>query len=84
MTEIDTAIVEEYKRFEGTADQILTDPALAETFWTLVNKRLRPDERLNAASGGPRLLYLRKKGEAKGGLARKHRSYRGRGPNKPR
>lgn len=79
----DEVVCAEYAAVEETADQIVSDPALAENFCNRVNSQLQKADQFDVASLNKRLLNLRRRGEKKGGLIRKQRNYNGRN-KKPR
>lgn len=70
MVTLDSAIVAEYKSFNVPADQIVADPALAEQFAGIVNRRLPPNQRVDVPTVNKRVLNLRRRGEENGGLPR--------------
>lgn len=76
MTFSDSVIRETYKEFNAslpepvTADDILCDPALEESFWAKAYQKSPIPSDLDRASCNKRLLALRKLGENKGGLPR--------------
>jgi hypothetical protein len=74
----DAAICRIYAGIDETADQIVSDPDVTESFCNQVNSELRSEERFDIASLNKRLLNLRRRGEEKGGLIRKRRGYNGR------
>lgn len=78
----DEVICRKYALVPYTADEIVSDPAIGNEFLGDVNRELPEDEQFDAAGLNKRLLNLRRKGEEKGGLMRKHRKFNGR--NKPR
>lgn len=78
----DQIICREYAKVPDTADEIVSDPALASEFCGKVNTGLPAEWRVDVATCNKRLLNLRRRGEEKGGLIRKHRRFNGR--NKPR
>lgn len=80
MSHLDDAIVEQYVRFDTPADQIVSDPELAEEFRQAVNQELSPEEQVALSDLNRRVLNLRKRGKDKGGLPRLRRSYHGRMP----
>ena len=81
---LDSAIVAEYPTFGVPADQIVSDPSVAEAFWIAVQLRLPATGDVDVVTKNKRLLNLRRRGEDKGGLPRLERGYNGRGPNKPK
>lgn len=81
---LDSVIISEYLRYNVPADQIVADPKLAAEFQDRVNSQLPPEFRVDPATFNKRLLNLRRRGQANGGLARLERGYSGRGSNKPR
>ncbi len=81
---LDSAIIAEYRLYNVPADQILSDPSLAAEFHTRVNRQLPAETHVDRATFNKRLLNLRRRGQANGGLPRLKRVYNGRGRNKPR
>ena len=77
---LDDAICLEYERFAVPADRIVIDPHLAAEFADRVKASLSMDAELDVAAVNHRLIALRKRGEAKGGLPRLERDYRERKP----
>lgn len=75
-------VCEEYAKVEETADVVVSDPDVAQSFCEQVNARLNKDQHFRVAELNKLLLNLRRKGEENGGLIRKRRSFNGR--NKPR
>jgi hypothetical protein len=67
---IDELLVNLYPKFGVPADQIVTSPQLANEFVELVNQQLPESARVDVQACNKRLLNLRKRGEAKGGLPR--------------
>jgi hypothetical protein len=84
MESLDSAIISEYGKFNTPADQLVCDPQVSEAFRKAVNRRLPPDAQVDLPALNKRVLNLRRRGEAKGGLPRLCREYNGRGPNRPR
>ena len=87
---LDSAIIYTYVEFNGdssepvSADAIVSDIDRQDRFWKAVSKRHRSAATLDRRDLNRRLLSLRKRGQAKGGLPRLHRSYGGRSVKKPR
>ena len=79
----DQMVCQAYASVEETADQIVSDPALAERICKEVNSQLPSNQQFDVASLNKRLLNLRRRGEEKGGLIRKQRNFNGRN-KKPR
>jgi Tfp pilus assembly ATPase PilU len=80
----DSVIVAEYTRFRVPADQIVADPALGAQFRDAVNKSLPERSKLDLPSLNKRLLNLRRRGQANGGLPRLERGFNGRSNHRPR
>jgi hypothetical protein len=78
MPSLDTAIIEEYTSFAIPADRIVAEPQVAVRFCEAVNRRLPEELQVDQAMLNKRLLNLRRRGEAKGGLPRLRRAYNGR------
>ncbi|QDT82280.1 hypothetical protein Mal35_57730 [Gimesia maris] len=74
----DKVIIEEYVLFNVPADQIVVDPTLAEAFLQRVNRRLPDESKFTQADLNKRLINLRRRGQANGGLPRLRRNYSGR------
>lgn len=74
----DDVVRREYAAIDETADQIVTDPSLAESFCQQVNAQLAAELQFDIAELNARLLNLRRRGEENGGLVRKQRRFRGR------
>ena len=72
------AIIKVYMRYPQSADPIIQDPELSEKFCDEVNSELDSTERFAVPQLNRVLHNLRKLGEARGGLPRKQRQYRGR------
>jgi hypothetical protein len=72
------AIVKVYMQYPEAADPIIQDPELSERFCKDVNLELDAAERFAIPQLNRVLHNLRKLGEARGGLPRKQRQYRGR------
>jgi len=79
----DAAIRDVYASIPDTADEIVSDPDLSVEFCHQVNELLPSSMHYSIADLNHRLLNLRRRGEDKGGLVRKHRRFGGRG-SKPR
>ena len=75
---LDHAIIDCYKQFDKPADQIVTDPVLANQFYRMVCEKLPATQQLPLAFVNKRLLNLRRRGEDNGGLGRLRRRYDGR------
>ena len=76
---LDDTIRDCYMAFGVAADQIVTDPDVAEQFAGFVNSNLTEGRTaFGVATINRRLLTLRKRGEEKGGLPRLERAYFGR------
>lgn len=73
-----TTILEVYSQYFQAADRIIENPDLAKQFCEGVNSRLAPVEHFEVRDLNHVLHNLRKLGEAKGGLPRKQRQYKGR------
>ena len=63
-------IIEQYAQFNLPADRIIADPATAARFADAVNSSLPQGHRFDIPALNQRLLTLRKRGEARGGLPR--------------
>lgn len=81
---LDSAIVAEYSLYGVPADQIVSNPERAIEFRDRVNRSLTPELQVDQATFNKRLLNLRRRGQANGGLPRLERGFNGRGRNKPR
>ena len=68
----------EYVKFDVPADRIPADPEKAAEFLQRVNRELPQDIHFSLPELNTTLINLRRKGEAKGGLPRLRRTYRGR------
>ena len=77
-TTVDHVIIDTYVRFAVPADRIVADPNMATSFAEEVNSSLPGDVNYTVDKINWRLLALRKRGEAKGGLPRLQRAYYGR------
>jgi hypothetical protein len=75
---LDAAIREEYGEFGVPVDKIVSDPAIAAKFAARIQARLKRRESLDVAAVNWRLMTLRKRGEANGGLPRLEREFNGR------
>jgi hypothetical protein len=75
---IDEAIVSLYPEFDVPVDEILRDPAVTEEFVRQLTARMGLRQKLHIPTVNLRLLTLRKRGEANGGLPRLQRDYNGR------
>ena len=84
MCSLDSAIMEEYTKLEIPANQIVSDQSLASDFCNAVNRHLPEGFEVDQKTVNQRLLNLRRRGEANGGLPRLQRSYSGRGPRQVR
>jgi hypothetical protein len=78
MKVLDRAILDVYSTFPLPPDQIVCAPAASERFASLVNPRLPYGQQVTVEIVSKRLLNLRRKGQDKGGLPRRWRSYYGR------
>jgi len=76
--ELDEAIRDEYRQFNVPVDQVVSNPAISEKFATRVRARLDRRDSLDVAAVNWRLMTLRKRGEANGGLPRLQRAFNGR------
>jgi hypothetical protein len=79
MFSLDSAIIEEYANLHIPADRIVVDPQLAAGFREAVNARLPKELQVDQAVLNKRLLNLRRRGEANGGLPRLQRNHNARG-----
>jgi hypothetical protein len=79
MTSLDSAIIEEYANLGIPADRIVADPHLAATFCDAVNRCLSTEQQVDQTALNKRLLNLRRRGEANGGLPRLQRAHNGGG-----
>lgn len=82
-TDVIAALKTAYIDFDVPADQIVADPALSQEFCRRTNLLL--PEQSHIASGpdfNRKLLNLRRRGEAKGGLPRIRSQFHGRGGSK--
>ena len=70
---VDESIVETYKSFNRSSDQILVDETLSSQFVAEVLRRLLADMQVSLKLVKSRLLTLRRRGEARGGLPRLRR-----------
>ncbi|HEV3258018.1 MAG TPA: hypothetical protein VG013_14130 [Gemmataceae bacterium] len=70
---IDDAVRAAYRQFRTSADEIVVNDAKARTFAEDVNRRLSGDFQLSMQEVRRRLLALRRRGEAHGGLPRLRR-----------
>ena len=75
---LDEAIRQEYRRFNVPVDQIVSDPAIGAEFAAQIQSRLKCRDPLDIAVVNWRLMTLRKRGEANGGLPRLERAFNGR------
>ena len=75
---VDEIIRAKYQEFATPVDPILADANLAEEFAGMVNAELPADEQVEVKWLNWRLMTLRKRGEAKGGLPRLQYAYHGR------
>ncbi len=78
MNTLDRVILEQYVLFDTPADQIVSDPNVSAVFRDAVNQHLGDGEQVDVCQLNKRILSLRKRGEANGGLPRLRRSYSGR------
>lgn len=74
----DKIIIEEYVDFDVPADQVVVDPSFAALFLERVNQRLPDESQFIQAELNKRLINLRRRGQANGGLPRLRRNYSGR------
>lgn len=74
MASFDSAIIEEYTSLGIPADRIVSDPRMAVKFHDAVNRRLPDELQMDQVTLNKRLLNLRRRGEAKGGLPRLERN----------
>ncbi|HZZ70858.1 MAG TPA: hypothetical protein VFE24_01310 [Pirellulales bacterium] len=81
---LDSVIVAEYPLYGVPADQIVADPKHAAEFLARVIRQLPKELRVDQATFNKRVLNLRRRGQANGGLPRLERDFNGRGPNNPR
>jgi len=81
---LDSVIIAMYPLYGVPADRIVADPKCGVEFRDAVNRQLPDELQVDQASFNKRLLNLRRRGEANGGLPRLKRRYSGRGPNLPR
>jgi hypothetical protein len=72
----DTLIVSMYRKADIPCDPLVSNPALLSKFTREYNQAT--GERVTDAEMGHRLLNIRRRGEAKGGLPRLRRRYNGR------
>jgi hypothetical protein len=63
------------------SDRIVADPQLAATFCDAVNRRVPNEFQVDQAVFNKRLLNLRRRGAANGGLPRLSRNHHTRRPN---
>lgn len=70
MHSLDSAIIEEYTKLAVPADRIIADPQLAAAFRDAVNLHLPTELQVDQPTLNRRLLNLRRRGEANGGLPR--------------
>lgn len=77
--ELDSAIREAYLDLGIPADRILLEPRMTGRFCDEVNAHVPGSVRYTTVGITKRLLALRKRGEARGGLPRLQRPYYGRG-----
>jgi hypothetical protein len=75
----DAIIVAVYVTFDQPADRIVADPRMLGEFAELVNRQLPESDQFEIHEMGRRLLNLRRRGQANGGLPRLRRGYYGRG-----
>lgn len=78
MVALDNVIVDQYRQFNTPADQIVSNPDLAQQFFDAVTKAFEGECELDLVLLNRRLLSLRKRGEENGGLPRLRRAYSGR------
>jgi hypothetical protein len=67
---LDPTIIDEYTKLSIPADRIVANPQLAATFRDAVNRHLPAELQVDQESLNRRLLNLRRRGEANGGLPR--------------
>jgi hypothetical protein len=79
----DSVLRTRYAETSEAVDEIVGDPEILAKFLASVNADLPPSHHFTPKEISKRLFTLRKRGEANGGLARKHRQFNGRN-NKPR
>jgi hypothetical protein len=72
-----------YAQTNDAVDEIIGDPEILAKFLERVNTDLPPSHNFTPKEISKRLFTLRKRGEANGGLVRKHRQFNGRS-SKPR
>lgn len=82
MVALDNVIVDQYRRFNTPADQIVSNPDLAQRFFDAVTEAVEGECEFDLVQLNRRLLSLRKRGEEKGGLPRLRRAYAGRNRQK--
>jgi hypothetical protein len=73
MPSLDSAIIEEYTKWAIPADRIVADPRVSVEFFDAVNRRLPAEHQVDQPTLNKRILNLRKRGEANGGLPRRLR-----------
>jgi hypothetical protein len=71
-------IIEEYKKFNTPVDTLVNDTDKFTKFLNVINAQLEPNTQYTWDNLKSRLLSLRKKGQAKGGLPRLKHQYNGR------
>jgi hypothetical protein len=79
----DEVLRKHYAQTDDAVDEIVGDPEILAKFLERVNSDLSPSDHFTPKEISKRLFTLRKRGEDKGGLVRKHRQFNGRN-NKPR
>lgn len=70
MLSLDSTIIREYTKLAVPADRIVADPQLAAAFRDAVNLHLPTELQVDQPTLNRRLLNLRRRGEANGGLPR--------------
>jgi hypothetical protein len=70
VTSLDSVIIEEYTKLAIPADRVVVDPQLAARFCEAVNGRLATESQVDPTTLNQRLLNLRRRGKARGGLPR--------------
>jgi hypothetical protein len=76
---LDEAIIAAYRHHQVPADRIVADPTLNAQFAQTVLGNLDTSTFVDIGTINHRLLNLRRRGQANGGLPRLQRDYRGRG-----
>lgn len=75
MPSLDAVIREEYQRLGIPADQIVSDQHTSDMFCSAVNDHLTEEQHIDTTTLNKRLLNLRRRGEANGGLPRLQRNH---------